>query len=1536
MSANPISKANDFESPEKIIAGALADLIADDLEDEELGVHVKVTTELDPEWFLMRLAEETEYDTGVILAGITSGSISDLQERTSDTRVRVTDDVSDGVNWRNETETDFDWGGKHIPDRIVALVQGDPAKLGSLENLTLVANGKIRIQIAENVLSIEPFSDIIPGKRVWEALCSDVGSYFDLRSLASYVDAVTNYSGQAALESLGSDLHQLGILPDEHLLDDPDSIEEQLSSNIDLVNRISNMAGTDERRLNRSIRKANSESDKRSRAETVRKLREFHRGNRGILSDLEYSAVDDLLSTSLGGGGGGRAKRRNTSQYSLNSVFDEEDEELKKHAEKFTEDFKKAVEDGDNSASTSIGDDEVLYEKKGVDDDLYRFISYYVDNDIYGGVVYDADDIYDAVEQFRSLESDRYDITSNESRFDDLRRFADRKSEFEPVVEALDEYDEARDELLEYFDELYSAPLMNLLADEALLRLAQKYIDAYQEVEAELNSKYQLLNRQAGGGATSLLSEFLLLDTIAVRYADEEEDYRLVLTPVHPLHLWKYVTLAQRIREERSSIDEDDREFLLSAIERQPHVLRSIDVGSNKHLPSAYLIQDDELGSLPIYVPSEKASIGTNAEIWNHLTTKFLTAHPHASQRIRISVVDPIRPGHLLDHLIKLADDGRIQGCEVEFVYIQTDRETVLKGSEERDDVIETFGPDSGDRRFRIKISEYSSYGDYRSELDDAPKHLLLINDHSTPTVREFERDQNVTIHPLYVPKVFGYNAFDERIEMRSSPEGGIFSKYQDLINNLNTRYNDVHSASVHRLNLGEDEVSGFLESSVWVTVSAPSTNLDTLPQTQLISKEHRGDRDYGIYTKDREYFNRSLTRLFNEYPLDVDREDISDLVDSIVEYERSGLLRLVTEETESQELSKNAKGIIGAILAVKWLENEAKGPKLILSIDDPVTRKWLNLGDGSERADYLIVRFDDDDGIALDIVEVKALDNPDAQFSVDYSTTPATISGEAISEQLLPTTETIRSIFTEDDDITTGPRREALKEQIFYELMSVAVPGDEEEWVDRVNRAFSGERTPEISPNIVSIEIESGERSVEQITAITEETSQDVNLAKIPRPVLYELITGELPDIGKDDHDKKEMDEGTDEETDTSEEAIENKDSEPTSEGNEKESDEQGRTEMKDAGSQGSFGDKSEYAEQVDQLKLVLGDFGISVRDIDPEKVEVGPNVVRYKIKLGPSEKQSAIQSRSEDIARQMAFEREPIIHRLPGTEYIAMDVPRSERAVVRLDDYADHFEESSGIPVSSLPILAGVTPDGSVYKSDISDAPHMLVGGSTGSGKTVFLYSLIASLLEQKGPEQVEFALIDPKETDFLYFDSLPNLANDGVISDVQEAQDFFDWVVNKEIPRRKQLLKDKITRDIEEYNELIDDDENPIKPLVIVVDEYADLLQQLGEDADDTENDVRTIAQIARSLGIHLVISTQRPSHNAIDTDLRANLDMRVAFRLPKQQDSRILIDESGAEELAGNGDMLLKEAEQINRLQGFLVTSDDLRELVKSYR
>src|SRR5581483_4788978 len=191
------------------------------------------------------------------------------------------------------------------------------------------------------------------------------------------------------------------------------------------------------------------------------------------------------------------------------------------------------------------------------------------------------------------------------------------------------------------------------------------------------------------------------------------------------------------------------------------------------------------------------------------------------------------------------------------------------------------------------------------------------------------------------------------------------------------------------------------------------------------------------------------------------------------------------------------------------------------------------------------------------------------------------------------------------------------------------------------------------------------------------------------------------------------------------------------------------------------------------------------------------------------------------------------------------------------------------------------------------------------------MFLYSAIIALAKRNHPDHLQLLLIDPKQTDFVYFEGLPHLHNDAVITDAQDAVDAIRGIVseNGELDRRTQLLRASRCRDIEEYNRR--NEASPLRPLVIVVDEYADLMMVLGRSKADFEVGVNRLAQRGRSVGIHLIVATQRPSIEFVTGALKANMPCRISFRLPSQTDSRVILDRNGAESLLGQGDMLLLE-------------------------
>ena len=351
--------------------------------------------------------------------------------------------------------------------------------------------------------------------------------------------------------------------------------------------------------------------------------------------------------------------------------------------------------------------------------------------------------------------------------------------------------------------------------------------------------------------------------------------------------------------------------------------------------------------------------------------------------------------------------------------------------------------------------------------------------------------------------------------------------------------------------------------------------------------------------------------------------------------------------------------------------------------------------------------------------------------------------------------------------------------------------------------------------------------------------------------------------------------------------------------------------------------------ARQGAELDRVLRDYGIKAAPVDPTLADQGPAVVRFKVRLEPGERVSRLESASEDIGRELALLREPLVGNLPGTRFVALDLPRPERMIVPL---LPALEELPMPKVGGLPFLLGQAPDGTVETRDLARLPHLLVAGGTGSGKTMFLYSLLLSLLSRLGPGGLSLLLVDPKQTDLVFFEQLPHLLGGEVVLEPQEAIDQLSKLAAEVLPERTTTLRNARCRDVFDYNSL--HPEAPIQPIVVVVDEYADLCAVLGrKDRDEFEDRMVRLAQRARNVGIHLVISTQRPSADVVATRLKTNLPARMAFRLPAGHDSRTIIDRPGAQHLLGKGDMLFAgSGGEPVRLQGFYITTEALKRII----
>ena len=340
-----------------------------------------------------------------------------------------------------------------------------------------------------------------------------------------------------------------------------------------------------------------------------------------------------------------------------------------------------------------------------------------------------------------------------------------------------------------------------------------------------------------------------------------------------------------------------------------------------------------------------------------------------------------------------------------------------------------------------------------------------------------------------------------------------------------------------------------------------------------------------------------------------------------------------------------------------------------------------------------------------------------------------------------------------------------------------------------------------------------------------------------------------------------------------------------------------------------------------------------------------VGPTVTRYELELGAGVKVARVTSLQKDIAYAMAAVDVRILAPIPGRSAIGVEVPNHQRQLVALGDLMVSPEAMKA--THPLEVAIGKDIAGRAVFLDLSTTPHLLIAGATGAGKSSGINCIITSLLMRTTPDQVRLILIDPKQVEMGQYQKLPHLLTQPV-TNPKKAANALGWAV-KEMERRYDVLSEVGYRDITGYNKAVIDKELPPPPgvarddspyvhmpyIVVVVDELNDLMMVA---ARDVEESITRIAQKARAVGIHLIIATQRPSVNVITGVIKANVPARMAFAVSSLTDSRVILDQPGAEKLVGKGDMLLLPGNTsvANRIQGSFVSEEEVRKIVAHWR
>ena len=354
-----------------------------------------------------------------------------------------------------------------------------------------------------------------------------------------------------------------------------------------------------------------------------------------------------------------------------------------------------------------------------------------------------------------------------------------------------------------------------------------------------------------------------------------------------------------------------------------------------------------------------------------------------------------------------------------------------------------------------------------------------------------------------------------------------------------------------------------------------------------------------------------------------------------------------------------------------------------------------------------------------------------------------------------------------------------------------------------------------------------------------------------------------------------------------------------------------------------GSQSNGEEVAQNAMMLENVLSNFGITAKVVNATQ---GPTVTRYEIEPAPGVKVSRIVNLTDDIALNLAAQHIRMEAPIPGKSAIGIEVPNKTTEAVHLRDVLDcsDFKDARG----GIPVGLGKDIAGKPVITDLAKMPHLLVAGTTGSGKSVCVNTLISSILFSRKPEEVKLLLIDPKMVELSIYNGIPHLMAP-VVTDMKKAAAVLRWAV-REMEARYKAFAASGKRDIKSYNEAHPKVAMPL--IVLIIDELADLMMTAP---DDIEESISRLAQMARAAGIHMVLATQRPSVNVITGSIKANVPSRISFAVGSQIDSRTILDMAGAEKLLGKGDMLFAPigANKPIRVQGAFISDDEVEHLVE---
>lgn len=1113
-----------------------------------------------------------------------------------------------------------------------------------------------------------------------------------------------------------------------------------------------------------------------------------------------------------------------------------------------------------------------------------------------------------------------------------LAKIAALLKDGETISESLKGFLSAREKLIPYRKRLQDSPMLQVLAKYSLFA---DYLKAYEKLLNSINEDFPRIWGISPSKAKEIINTVMSLDYV---FVVGETRLHAIPTPLHPLYLWKYIELAKEILSskgvngtEECHLSEEDKSFIIRKADDIPDplsvMLMPVTVSTSG---AAFLPLSGRIGMLPIYSNQPQINQSENGvDTLKQQIIRYLCLYPHAGMMLKLAFIDPPSVEVVVSMLKALNNDKEFNISGIEVTIFRT-KEVPNDWVEIEDESLNDgmLGKVKGKRslNFKLKIADQRhSYTQILSEISQQ-QHLLVIFDPNEVKIETAQNNKHIHLHPLCVPKIYKYDPVDEKVEIRPASEGGIFTVYSSIIEKLNEQPSTFsHTGTYFYTPLKRETYDSFLEKADWLVIldqSLKSWDISLRAASEKLFYREDSYRSIGIYSNNCRKFivgyDLLVKKLGNFVPK---REGLKSIIETIREINDDGLLSIVSHASTRIFDSNHGKGSLGtAIAAIKYKKKHPDA--LIVGLDTQLAQEWLADREDGRLPDLIGIRLDDSWEAIIDIIEVKTYSDSPNSFVIKDDK----ISGHAI-EQATVLEELVKEMFGPTEKITTVSRREILREQVFEGLFQAELdPKEKLSYSEHLNELFAGQYRLVVNKNIAFIDFENATSSTNSYKGTDSYANDNFLLTVIGSKEIQAILSS----INFDDAvEALTMPKAITPKSSTSEKASSTQ-LNAFNDGKQSITKEvSGETKAASTESGRKEIDLKALEEKCARINKVFRDYSINAYPVTVENVQEAARFTRFSIELKSGESIRSIEKYKADIGRQLEANGEILINHIKGTKYISVDVPFTGAGnAIRLMDHLSLLNEQKG----HLDVIAGQLADGSLDIVDIAGAPHMLVAGTTGSGKTIFLHAIIVSLLYQYSADELELLIIDPKQTDFIFFDGIPHLYGGKVIIDAEEALERIQQINTEDKEERTAALRSCRSKDIESYN--AKNPNNKMKRLVVVIDEYSDLIQaaEMNGTRKEFEKNLLMLLQRVRNLGIHLIIATQRPSAQIVTGALKAVIPFRVSFRLPSHTDSQTILDMSGAENLLGKGDMLMVTENDTKRMQGLYISEDELEKFL----